>query len=108
MTADADFEPLAGASDTRHKKKSRNGTNESQKVPSPSMMLKRSALNAAARVSFGRLGAGRRALTTEGTLPLESLTAISAADGRYGKATAPLREHFSEYGLIRARVAVEW
>ena len=54
-------------------------------------------------------GAGRRLLSTErNALPLESLTAIAAADGRYGKSTSPLREHFSEYGLIRARVAVEW
>ena len=73
------------------------------------MLLRGSALRAAARVSFGKGGAGRRLLSTEGNaLPLESLTAIAAADGRYGKSTSPLREHFSEYGLIRARVAVEW
>ena len=73
------------------------------------MLLRGSAFRAAARVSFGKGGAGRRLLSTEGNaLPLESLTAIAAADGRYGKSTSPLREHFSEYGLIRARVAVEW
>jgi len=35
------------------------------------------------------------------------LTAVSPVDGRYGDKTAPLREHFSEYGLIRQRVLVE-
>jgi adenylosuccinate lyase len=38
---------------------------------------------------------------------LTTLTAISPVDGRYGNKTAALREHFSEYGLIRARVEVE-
>ncbi|SFC04945.1 adenylosuccinate lyase [Marinospirillum celere] len=38
---------------------------------------------------------------------LTNLTAISPVDGRYGSKTAALREHFSEYGLIRARVEVE-
>ena len=36
-----------------------------------------------------------------------SLTALSPLDGRYQRATAPLAPIFSEYGLIRARVAVE-
>src|SRR5690625_4231169 len=40
-------------------------------------------------------------------LPLNSLTAISPADGRYASRVAPLRQHFSEYGLIRARTIVE-
>lgn len=40
-------------------------------------------------------------------LPLTSLTAISPLDGRYAKGVAPLREHFSEHGLIKARVQVE-
>lgn len=38
---------------------------------------------------------------------LTNLTAISPVDGRYGSKTASLREHFSEFGLIRARVEVE-
>ncbi|WP_114417762.1 adenylosuccinate lyase [Marinospirillum perlucidum] len=38
---------------------------------------------------------------------LTALTAISPVDGRYGSKTTALREHFSEYGLIRARVEVE-
>ncbi|GLR63126.1 adenylosuccinate lyase [Marinospirillum insulare] len=38
---------------------------------------------------------------------LTSLTALSPVDGRYGSRTVSLREHFSEYGLIRARVEVE-
>lgn len=40
-------------------------------------------------------------------LPLNSLTAISPADGRYASRVASLRQHFSEYGLIRARTIVE-
>lgn len=40
-------------------------------------------------------------------LPLNSLTAISPADGRYAGRVASLRQHFSEYGLIRARTIVE-
>ncbi len=43
----------------------------------------------------------------DNTLPLDSLTAISPIDGRYGDKTAALRTVFSEYGLIRARVEVE-
>ncbi|MFK7160926.1 adenylosuccinate lyase [Marinospirillum sp. MEB164] len=38
---------------------------------------------------------------------LSSLTALSPVDGRYGSKTLDLRAHFSEYGLIRARVEVE-
>ncbi len=38
---------------------------------------------------------------------LSALTALSPVDGRYGSRTVSLREHFSEYGLIRARVEVE-
>lgn len=38
---------------------------------------------------------------------LSELTAISPIDGRYGSKTASLREVFSEYGLIKARVQVE-
>ena len=40
-------------------------------------------------------------------LPLTSLTAVSPIDGRYGSKIAGLRNIFSEYGLIRLRVAVE-
>ncbi len=39
--------------------------------------------------------------------PLSALTALSPLDGRYGRQTAPLREHLSEYGLIRQRVQIE-
>ncbi|HEY7776120.1 MAG TPA: adenylosuccinate lyase, partial [Kineobactrum sp.] len=38
---------------------------------------------------------------------LDSLSAISPIDGRYGNKTAALREVFSEFGLIRRRVLVE-
>ncbi|GGY05346.1 adenylosuccinate lyase [Litchfieldella qijiaojingensis] len=40
-------------------------------------------------------------------MQLSSLTALSPVDGRYGTKAAALREHFSEFGLIRARVTVE-
>jgi adenylosuccinate lyase len=46
-------------------------------------------------------------LTTPAPLPLTPLTALSPLDGRYETKTARLREHFSEYGLIRQRVLVE-
>lgn len=38
---------------------------------------------------------------------LDNLTAISSVDGRYGTKTAPLREYFSEFALIKYRVHVE-
>ncbi|WP_106419860.1 adenylosuccinate lyase [Salinicola tamaricis] len=38
---------------------------------------------------------------------LSALTALSPVDGRYADKTAALRQHFSEFGLIRARVTVE-
>ncbi len=41
------------------------------------------------------------------TLELSSLTALSPVDGRYASKTASLREHFSEFALIRERVRVE-
>lgn len=41
------------------------------------------------------------------TLTLNTLTAVSSVDGRYGSKTAPLREYFSEYALIKYRVKVE-
>lgn len=40
-------------------------------------------------------------------MDLSALTAVSPIDGRYGGKTAPLREIFSEYGLIKRRVLVE-
>src|SRR5258708_5754242 len=40
-------------------------------------------------------------------MPLEPLTAISPVDGRYRNIGAELIEHFSEFGLIRARLLVE-
>ncbi len=39
--------------------------------------------------------------------PDTALTALSPLDGRYAAKVAGLREHFSEFGLIRARVRVE-
>lgn len=41
------------------------------------------------------------------TVELSALTAVSPIDGRYEGKTAALRDIFSEYGLIRARVEVE-
>nr|CRH04871.1 Adenylosuccinate lyase [Candidatus Magnetococcus massalia] len=41
------------------------------------------------------------------SLDLSALTALSPIDGRYGSKSADLRTHFSEFGLIRARVEVE-
>ena len=43
-------------------------------------------------------------------MELNSLTAVSPVDGRYGRQTAALRETFSEYALIgyRVRVEVRW
>ena len=40
-------------------------------------------------------------------MQLSALTALSPVDGRYASKAATLREHFSEFGLIRARVIVE-
>ncbi len=40
-------------------------------------------------------------------MELTPLTAISPIDGRYASQTAPLRDYFSEYALIRRRVRVE-
>lgn len=40
-------------------------------------------------------------------MELSALTAVSPIDGRYARATAPYREIFSEYGLMRHRVEVE-
>ena len=40
-------------------------------------------------------------------MELSPLTALSPVDGRYASKTAPLRNFFSEYGLIKHRVLVE-
>ncbi|MGA9163265.1 MAG: adenylosuccinate lyase [Thiobacillus sp.] len=40
-------------------------------------------------------------------MELNALTALSPLDGRYGSKTAPLRDFFSEYALIKTRVIVE-
>ena len=40
-------------------------------------------------------------------MQLSELTAISPIDGRYGARLSPLKEIFSEYGLIKNRVRVE-
>ena len=40
-------------------------------------------------------------------MSLNELTAVSPIDGRYATRTAPLRDCFSEYALIRERVRVE-
>jgi adenylosuccinate lyase len=40
-------------------------------------------------------------------MALSTLTAVSPIDGRYADKTAELRDCFSEYGLIKARVLVE-
>ncbi len=40
-------------------------------------------------------------------LPASALTAVSPIDGRYADKTADLRQHFSEFALIRERVRVE-
>lgn len=45
--------------------------------------------------------------TPSATSSLSALTAVSPVDGRYADKTSSLREHFSEYALIKRRVAVE-
>lgn len=40
-------------------------------------------------------------------MKLTTLTAVSSVDGRYGSKTAPLRDYFSEFALIKYRVHVE-
>jgi len=44
-------------------------------------------------------------VSAEASLP--ALTALSPLDGRYAGKVAALREHFSEFGLVRHRVRVE-
>ncbi len=41
------------------------------------------------------------------SLELSALTALSPLDGRYGRQTGPLRDVFSEFAFMRARVRVE-
>lgn len=41
------------------------------------------------------------------SLDLNALTAVSPVDGRYDSKTAPLRQVFSEFALIRERVRIE-
>ena len=41
------------------------------------------------------------------TLALNTLTAVSSVDGRYGNKTQSLRNYFSEYALIKYRIKVE-
>lgn len=58
---------------------------------------------------LGRFGKQNRTALryfSEGLI-LSPLTAISPLDGRYEKGVAPLRDYFSEHGLIKARVQVE-
>jgi len=45
--------------------------------------------------------------TMSSALGLSALTAVSPIDGRYADKTVSLREHFSEFGLIKQRVKVE-
>src|SRR5512135_1928857 len=46
-------------------------------------------------------------LNGEDKMELNALTALSPLDGRYRSKTAPLRDFFSEYALIKYRVIVE-
>jgi adenylosuccinate lyase len=46
-------------------------------------------------------------VSPETNLPLSETTAVSPLDGRYARATIELREIFSEYAFMRARVRVE-
>ena len=46
-------------------------------------------------------------MTDPATDVLAALTALSPLDGRYAGKVADLRLHFSEFGLVRARVRVE-
>ncbi len=43
----------------------------------------------------------------DGDRQTSALLALSPLDGRYAEQTAPLREYFSEYALIRGRLRVE-
>ncbi len=47
------------------------------------------------------------ALPVDVSLELSALTALSPLDGRYSRTTAPLRDVFSEFAFMRARLRVE-
>ncbi|MGE5338878.1 MAG: adenylosuccinate lyase [Gemmatimonadota bacterium] len=47
------------------------------------------------------------ALPVDDSLELSALTALSPLDGRYSRPTAPLRNVFSEFAFMRARLRVE-
>jgi adenylosuccinate lyase len=49
----------------------------------------------------------RSHVPSETHLPLTEMTAVSPLDGRYARTTVELREVFSEYAFMRARVRVE-
>eukprot|EP00882_Tetradesmus_deserticola_P007004 GHRQ01007376.1.p1 GENE.GHRQ01007376.1~~GHRQ01007376.1.p1 ORF type:complete len:529 (+),score=273.19 GHRQ01007376.1:315-1901(+) len=72
-----------------------------QRVPCTSLCI---AAAAPERTAVSSSGVQPAALEK---LELSELTAVSPLDGRYGRSSHPLRRIFSEYGLIRARVAVE-
>ena len=46
-------------------------------------------------------------MSRENNLELSPLTALSPLDGRYSTRVGVLRNHFSEFGLIRYRVMIE-
>jgi adenylosuccinate lyase len=48
-----------------------------------------------------------RAFVSLGSLVMTPLTALSPLDGRYSSKVSSLRDHFSEFGLIKNRVKVE-
>jgi len=49
----------------------------------------------------------RRVANAGHVMPLTSLNALSPLDGRYFAKVSPLRDNFSEFGLIRLRLRVE-
>ncbi|MBI5644819.1 adenylosuccinate lyase [Candidatus Kaiserbacteria bacterium] len=49
----------------------------------------------------------RGSSATSSRLPFEPLTAVSSTDGRYRSVAEPLAAYFSEYALIKKRLAVE-
>jgi adenylosuccinate lyase len=50
---------------------------------------------------------GHHGINPRQIMPLSSLNALSPLDGRYFSKVSPLRELFSEFGLIRLRLRVE-
>lgn len=61
----------------------------------------------AAAASAPSRGVSTVPLTPADSLPLSSLTGVSAVDGRYARLTAELRPLLSEFALIKYRVFVE-